>query len=201
MIQKNNYINYIKTIDKARDYLENITPLKGDCGLLCGSVCCKKRGPDNPDDFGMWLFPHEDILYKDNNNFKVVNAAGNNSYPFLMCGYSGEKGKENNNFCKREERPLFCRFFPYFPAIEKSKKSKNFGKYKIKIIIHPAALNMCPAISNKLKITSEFSRAVKKAVYVMINNPDISREMLKYLTETGDYLKSMSEFAGRILKL
>ena len=177
----------VEAIEKARKYLEKITPLKSDCGLLCGSLCCKKNDKDdsdNSDNFGMWLFPFEDELYKNNSNFKVIKADGNSSYPFLLCGYSGKE----NNFCKREERPLFCRFFPYFPIIKNR---------RIKIIIHPTALKMCPAISSKLKITSQFSRAVKKAVYLMLSQND--EEITQYLVETGEYLKSMAEFAGKIL--
>ena len=182
-------------IEKAREYLENITPLKGDCGLLCGSVCCKRPDAESSDNLGMWLFPYEDILYKNNSYFKVIQADGNCSYPFLLCGYSEDK----NNFCKREERPLFCRFFPYFPIIEKVEKTNKNRKYRIKIMIHPTALNMCPAILNKLKITSEFSRALKKAVYIMLNQSENSQEILNYLTETGEYLKSISEFLEKIL--
>ena len=85
-------------ITKARKYLENITPIKIDCGLLCGSLCCRKSYENNSDkmntseDFGMWLFPGEDILYKNNAKFKVIQADGNNSYPFLLCGYSAARG-------------------------------------------------------------------------------------------------------------
>ena len=173
-------------IIKARKELENVTPIKGDCGLLCGSLCCKKtEKSEQSEDFGMWLFPGEAQLYKNHANFKVVQADGNSSYPFLLCGYSCEK----NDFCKREERPLFCRFFPYFPVVD-----RNNG---IEIIVHPTALKMCPLITSKykLRITSEFSRAVKKAVYIMLNDA----ELREYLTETGEYLKSMSEFVQKII--
>jgi|GEM_PF-220574 len=176
--------------EKARQYLEKTTPLKGDCGLLCGSVCCKKDA-SRSNDFGMWLFPHEEKLYKNNTNLKIKKAEGNNSYPFLMCGYSGENG----SFCKREERPLFCRFFPYFPVVEEIARNGE-KRFKVKIIIHPSAFKLCPAISGKLKITSKFSRALKKAVHILLNDKDNSAEMRKYLIETGEYLKSMSEFAS-----
>ena len=194
-INNNADVGIIEAVKKAREYLENITPVKGDCGLLCGSFCCQKRKP-NPEDFGnftkfgMWLFPYEDKLYENNPRFKIVHGKGNKSYPFLMCG-----GR-----CKREERPLFCRFFPYFPVVEPVKKSEREKKFKVKIIIHPTALNMCPLIFNpqyKLRVTSDFSRSVKKAVYVMLNqNCD---ELRKYLEETGDYLNSMMEFVHRIM--
>jgi len=195
----------IEVIKKARKYLEEITPVKSDCGLLCGSRCCKKpdlsdfTGSNNSDDFGMWLFPGEDELYKNNGNFKIINADGNNSYPFLACLYSGTK----SDFCQRQERPLFCRFFPYFPLIRQIKR-RGVNKYRIKLIIHPAALRICPVSKLKLRMTSDFSRAVKKSVYIMLNQKSMygmyGDKLKKYLTDTGEYLNSMSKFAYRIYK-
>ena len=224
--------NITQIIRKARGYLENITPVKGDCGILCGSLCCKNLYPnnnqncDNGDNCGnngndgergMWLFPGEDALYKNNENFKVIHAGingGNNGYPFLLCRYSGENGEksekskkgENGGFCKRSERPLFCRLFPYFPLVSETKRrgetnyNSNYN-YRIKLIIHPAAVRMCPAVNAyyKLKITSDFSRAVKNAVYVMINQKgEAGGELKNYIVETGEYLNHMTEFANRV---
>ena len=37
--------------------LDDVTPLKADCGALCDGACCKG------DDAGMYLFPHEEVMY------------------------------------------------------------------------------------------------------------------------------------------
>ena len=195
-------------IEKARKYLENVTPVKGDCGKLCGSLCCKNLYSDNSYNFdnsdndgeaGMWLFPGEEELYKNNKNFTVIPANGNNSYPFILCELFGQtaSAKNSGGFCARNERPLFCRLFPYFPLVRQVRRGGE-TEYRIKIIIHPAAVKMCPAINLKLKITSDFSRAVKKACYLILNQKD--GELKKYLIETGEYLNHMTEFANRIYK-
>ena len=42
----------------ARALLSNLTPLKSDCGRLCGGACCQ-----GDDATGMLLFPGEEALY------------------------------------------------------------------------------------------------------------------------------------------
>ena len=41
----------------ARALLSNLTPLKSDCGRLCGGACCQ-----GDDATGMLLFPGEEAL-------------------------------------------------------------------------------------------------------------------------------------------
>ena len=53
-------------VKKAKDILKNVTPLKSDCGKMCGKLCCK-----GPDEKGMRLFPGEKIPY-----FAAVIAKG-----------------------------------------------------------------------------------------------------------------------------
>ena len=76
---------------KAERILGDKTPLKKDCGLLCGGACCK-----GDRETGMLLFPGEqtslDIIEKDGVRLAVCD------------------GK-----CDREERPLSCRIFPLTP--------------------------------------------------------------------------------------
>lgn len=78
---------------KAERILGDKTPLKKDCGLLCGGACCK-----GDRETGMLLFPGEqtslDIIEKDGVRLAVCD------------------GK-----CDRGERPLSCRIFPFFPYI------------------------------------------------------------------------------------
>lgn len=45
----------------AREIMCNITPLRFDCGRLCGAACC---APDEEGDGGMLLFPGEEALYE-----------------------------------------------------------------------------------------------------------------------------------------
>ena len=49
----------IQAVLAARELLENLTPLKTDCGRLCQAACC--QGDENT---GMLLFPEEETLYE-----------------------------------------------------------------------------------------------------------------------------------------
>ncbi len=76
---------------KACALLARSTPLRADCGVLCGRACC--RGDDET---GMLLFPGEatTLAVKAKNGRRVA-----------VCG-----GR-----CKRALRPLSCRVFPFVP--------------------------------------------------------------------------------------
>ena len=49
-------------LDRARELLENVTPMKTDCGKICGAACCQ---PDEEDLNGMLLFPGEERYYRE----------------------------------------------------------------------------------------------------------------------------------------
>ena len=72
---------------KVKRIIGDKTPLKKDCGLLCGGACCK--GDENT---GMLLFPGEET---------TLNIIEKDGVRLAVC-----EGK-----CKREERPLSCMIF------------------------------------------------------------------------------------------
>ena len=81
---------------KAYRLFDGVTPLKKDCGALCGRACC--RGDKTK---GMLLFPHERTA------LRVIEANG------LRCAVCG-------GTCARAERPLACRMFPFFPLTDRN---------------------------------------------------------------------------------
>lgn len=90
--------DYNKMYDKIFNTLGELTPLKADCGQLCGGACCK--GDNNT---GMRLFPHEE------SELKVIEKDGTR---LAVC----------NGSCDRAKRPLACRIFPFFPTIDEKGK-------------------------------------------------------------------------------
>ncbi len=90
----------------ARALLVDITPLKRDCGRLCGAACCQ---PDADGRGGMLLFPGEEALYDPVPDWAEITdsgfLAGDKQLAFLTC----------NGTCPRENRPLACRIFPMTP--------------------------------------------------------------------------------------
>lgn len=107
------YKNFYK---KANRILGKRTPLKKDCGLLCGNACCK--GDENT---GMLLFPFEKTSLEVKEKDEVRLA---------VC-----EGK-----CHRENRPLSCRIFPFFPYLT--------PEGKIKVVPDVRGKDVCPLISN-----------------------------------------------------
>ncbi len=75
---------------------EGVTPLRTDCGKICGRACC--HGDSQT---GMFLFPHEET---------ALNTISAETGTIAVC--EGE--------CDRTLRPLSCRIFPLFPAVDKS---------------------------------------------------------------------------------
>ena len=85
-------------ITRAREVLLPYTPLRGDCGLVCGKACCKGDG-----ETGMLLFPGEDTA------LPVIIKNGTR-----LCVCEGK--------CDRSERPLSCIIFPFFPYMSEDGK-------------------------------------------------------------------------------
>ena len=44
----------LEAVKQARDLLERVTPLRRDCGGVCGAACCQS---DEDGQGGMLLFP------------------------------------------------------------------------------------------------------------------------------------------------
>ena len=55
-------------LKKARDLLEELTPLKTDCGKVCGARCCRSL---EGEETGMLLFPGEEEYYLEDPAWKL----------------------------------------------------------------------------------------------------------------------------------
>ena len=99
---------------KAFRLLRDATPLRTDCGVLCGRRCCK-----GDDETGMLLFPGEPTA------LRVIETEGRR---LAVCG----------GVCDRNERPLSCRIFPFFPFV------KADGGVDVRI--DPRGKGVCPLV-------------------------------------------------------
>ena len=59
-------------VSAAREKLKNVTPLKKDCGRVCGARCCR---PLEGEETGMLLFPGEAEAYADREGWTVRRAS------------------------------------------------------------------------------------------------------------------------------
>lgn len=132
----------------ANSMIGDLTPLKTNCGELCGGVCCKG------DDAGMLMFPGEKEMLEDVKNFEMVriNYIGKKTW-LLMC----------EEPCSRERRPLACRIFPLAPYI--------CDDGTVAAVMDPRADNLCPLYTKNLPLQEEFTEAVEN-VFTMLAEDD-----------------------------
>ena len=144
-------MNTLETVLAARKLLEEITPLKTDCGRLCQGACC--RGDDAT---GMLLFPGEDALYHACTFGRVIDAEfalGGNTAKLFVCGGA----------CERENRPLACRLFPLFLRF------KEDGTTKLRM--DARARQVCPLTDYGLSaLNPEFKQAARAAYDLLLKD-------------------------------
>lgn len=133
---------YDRLYKKAKNIMEDKTPLKKDCGLLCDKACCK-----GDKETGMLLFPYEnttlDIIEKDN-------------VRLCVCGGS----------CERKERPLSCMIFPFFPYVTKEGRIRVIPDIRGNDIC-PIVRNF-----TETKLDRRFLRRVKKVGRLLIKDEE-----------------------------
>ena len=162
------YLQIYKLFDKH-------TPIKADCGKLCGKACCKG------DDSGMYLFPGEKSVFKllkpewasiDVSDFSYNFNGDEQRVPILFC----------SGGCDRYQRPLACRIFPLTPHIDKNGE--------LEIIIDPRAHSVCPLsdLPSVSDFDASFVKNIKRAFAILSEN----EEVYAFLTS---YSKMLDEYA------
>ena len=136
------------TLEKAWRLLETVTPLRSDCGVLCGSRCCQGDAQT-----GMLLFDGEADIYQNDANFQILRQNGRE---LLVCG----------GVCARERRPLSCRIYPLFPLLY-----ERDGQEYIKAVLDPRGMGSCPLIKEKRPPDRRFCRAVERCGKLLAEDP------------------------------
>lgn len=135
----------LDAVIKSRELLRVLTPLKPDCGKICGAACCRC---DEDGQGGMLLFPEEERLYSPlPPGFSLSrDDAVMPDMRLLTC--SGE--------CDRELRPLACRMFPLTPLL-----AMREGQEKLSVRMDPRAFAVCPLSEHGLRgLDGDFAQAV-----------------------------------------
>ena len=137
----------------ARNLLENLTPLKTDCGRLCQGASC--QGDEKT---GMLLFPGEEAFYENCTFARIIPAGfmlGGKDALLLVC----------NGTCDRENRPLACRLFPLFL------KFKEDGVTKLRMDVRAKAV--CPLTDYGIKaLDTDFKQAARTAYDILLEDAD-----------------------------
>ena len=151
----------------AREKLKNVTPLKRDCGRVCGAACCR---PLEGEETGMLLFPGEAEAYADREGWEIRHTARGD---MVVCPGT----------CDREERPLSCRLFPLLPLIG------NDGE--IRVVTDLRARAVCPlARQGKSALDPAFIEAVREAGELLAQSEEQAM-FLDVLEEEQEELKSL----------
>lgn len=162
-----------QTLAQCRMLLADVTPLKVDCGGVCGGACCRSL---EGDETGMLLFPGEDAYYAGLAGYTVKSSALG---PLLVC--SGR--------CERADRPLSCRLFPLLPVL------RSDG---VKVAVDLRARAVCPlAMQGRRAMRTDMIEAVRAVGQLLAQDPE-QRPFLIRLTAQQDDMKALlSTFGGR----
>ena len=157
---------------RAYALLEDVTPLKYDCGSLCSGACCKSDTVTSETEGGMQLLPYEDVLIGGAEGFAVKDTSDGK---VLIC----------DGRCERIFRPFMCRIFPYYARIDAETES-------ISLRIDPRSVNVCPVATKRhgVRHSVYFHRNAVKAIRLLMKDEDFKRELIK----TSDFCDELFEF-------
>lgn len=137
------------SLNKIYELLEDATPCRFDCGVLCGAACCKGGDRD-----GMILFPGERDFFAGKPGFTIRRnyAYG---YEYLVCGGT----------CERDDRPLSCRIYPYFFYVAENSS----------VVAAPdvRAPGHCPLARRDAALSRLFLRRMRMCAKAIREDPDL----------------------------
>lgn len=153
-------LSYQALYERAYAILESVTPIKADCGRLCGKACCKVE----EDITGMYLFPEENVMFRDLPSYASL----------YDTDFEYDYGRYADLFtcdgsCERHRRPLACRVFPLLPYCNEGEEPR--------VIMDPRGRGICP-LARTLSVDEldpEFVAAVEKVTRLIMKNPQVRK--------------------------
>ena len=126
----------------VRALLERHTPLRVDCGVLCGRACCRGDA-----ETGMLLFPGE-------------------TTPFSVTELNGRRRAVCGGRCRRSDRPLSCRLFPFVPL--------PGPDGKIRVVPDGRGFGVCPLVrhAEAAAFSHRFLHRVRRAGALLCRDGD-----------------------------
>lgn len=162
----------LEAVMRARELLQTLTPLRRDCGGVCGAACC---APDEDGQGGMLLFPGEEALYQPlPAGFSLRQDDGVLPGMLLLtCG----------GVCDRALRPLACRMFPLTPVL-----SVRDGRERLSVRMDPRAFAVCPLCEGGVRgMDATFAQAVLQSARILNECP----EHQAYFRALGRYFERL----------
>jgi len=154
--------------ERAYALLDELTPIKADCGELCNKRCCK-----GDDEDGMILFPFEKDFLDGQRFLKFFKKDG---FDTAVC-----KGR-----CKREWRPMSCRIYPFVSVFKLKDET-------MEVESDPRAKYTCPLFLHGGEyIDQSFIKAIKGAFIILSELPGFYEFIKKYNAMLDGYRKFTS---------
>ncbi len=144
--------------------LDKVSPLKTDCGLLCGAACCSSTDAN----MGIYLLPGEEKMFSRKETWLKwqIESALDFDFPDSWTGKIHFIRCTNAPNCPRKLRPLQCRFFPLAPHLTEDGL--------LVIIRYTSELPyLCPLIENKTQLMPSYSQVVYTVWKRLIKDPII----------------------------
>ena len=149
--------DYVVLYRKINAIMDTLTPLRVDCGVLCGGACCKGDSQT-----GMRLFPHEE---------SVLPVIEENGVRLAVC----------NGTCDRDTRPLSCRIFPFFPTLDEK------GRVFVETDDRALRLCPLLTHSDEIVFDRRFFRALKKVGKLLAKDPECRAFLKETTAEIDTY--------------
>ena len=160
-----------RPLDLARTMLQDVTPLRMDCGLVCGGACCRSLPGERT---GMLLFPGEEAYYQGKAGYELLATETGS---LLIC----------HGACDRAERPLSCRLFPLLSVVREE---------GVRVAMDARARAACPlAAQGVAGLSEDFVEAVRQAGRTLMTD-DTQRAFLLRLTREQDELRALQKQFG-----
>lgn len=160
-------------LTSVREKLDHVTPLRRDCGRVCGAACCRSL---EGEETGMLLFPGEAEAYSGKEEWEIRAAALGE---MVIC-----PGR-----CDRAERPLSCRLFPLLPLPREDGEDSS-----VRVAVDLRAKAVCPlARQGKRAMDPAFIDAVRAAGELLMQD----EEQAAFLRELAAEQLELKELRDR----
>ena len=196
--------------------LDRVTPLKSDCGALCGAACCDMAAAESTgEEMGIYLLPGEEALHIDaahsgtgglisarEDDADAGGPQGDAADPWLTLTaepaseYGFPASWDGDVYfakcggaakCRRALRPIQCRTFPLVPHLtEDGELILLYNDFDFPY--------RCPLIEEEMPLEEDFYNAVEEAWRRLIRDPLIC-DMVRADSEERE--SSIREWAER----
>ena len=157
-------------IQKAYAILGDLTPLKTDCGALCGAACCQS---DVDGQGGVALLPPEQARLSQVDWAQMGRDCAMDA-PMLLCRAA----------CDRELRPYLCRIFPLCPV------QRPDGRWTVRMDARARAV--CPLARSGLKgLDPDFVRAAARSAAALAQDPKGEAFLMRWAQIEAQFRKPL----------